>query len=549
MKNKFISILLLFLSFFIFTACDGCSGCNNDKENDDKNNEVEAPNETPNELTDEIKTNAVNEIKEVVNGLKQNEYSLENWTNIQNLLVDYTVDIMSSKSISEVNNYVKNFKTVISYVEKLPIDEVNDELAVTDEVWGYIEESLRKQTDIKDFSFKYDTSFPSLGGEMDGYLEALDLVLSGTVNQTNDEYYFEFDNKIDTKLKVWICEDESSNVNVAFIDITSTDLTGKYVITVEDLFIYLLEDYLGITINPDINIPELGNDIDVEGLLESLLGGIAPLDEGGENNLFDDYVNELLDLIKNSTESKMWVNDNETKVNVYVSKDKVNENIEGNDDFLTNDLSIDIFLVDNEITKIIIKPIPNEVEIPDDPDEVVDSTLDLSIIDRVQILFKNGKLSSGYIYTKVLNSDAAVGIRLSYDDLTLPSINRDEYESLDIEALIKENDFKRNSKKLVESYILYLGMTFVPGEAKTLEEVIAETTDKEFIDYLISHNTMMIYKTSNSLEYYVSTNNHLGKYNVLSMEIIEDRSIIDSLQIIEFDYLKVIEAYSMLQTE
>ena len=292
MKNKFISILLLFLSFFIFTACDGCSGCNNDKENDDKNNEVEAPNETPNELTDEIKTNAVNEIKEVVNGLKQNEYSLENWTNIQNLLVDYTVDIMSSKSISEVNNYVKNFKTVISYVEKLPIDEVNDELAVTDEVWGYIEESLRKQTDIKDFSFKYDTSFPSLGGEMDGYLEALDLVLSGTVNQTNDEYYFEFDNKIDTKLKVWICEDESSNVNVAFIDITSTDLTGKYVITVEDLFIYLLEDYLGITINPDINIPELGNDIDVEGLLESLLGGIAPLDKGGENNLFDDYVNE-----------------------------------------------------------------------------------------------------------------------------------------------------------------------------------------------------------------------------------------------------------------
>ena len=549
MKNKFISILLLFLSFFIFTACDGCGGCNNDKENDDKNNEVEAPNETPNELTDEIKTNAVNEIKEVVNGLKQNEYSLENWTNIQNLLVDYTVDIMSSKSISEVNNYVKNFKTVISYVEKLPIDEVNDELAVTDEVWGYIEESLRKQTDIKDFSFKYDTSFPSLGGEMDGYLEALDLVLSGTVNQTNDEYYFEFDNKIDTKLKVWICEDESSNVNVAFIDITSTDLTGKYVITVEDLFIYLLEDYLGITINPDINIPELGNDIDVEGLLESLLGGIAPLDEGGENNLFDDYVNELLDLIKNSTESKMWVNGNEIKVNVYVSKDKVNENIEGNDDLLTNDLSIDISLVDNEITKIIIKPIPNEVEIPDDPDEVVDSTLDLSIIDRVQILFKNGKLSSGYIYTKVLNSDAAVGIRLSYEDLTLPSINRDEYESLDIEALIKENDFKRNSKKLVESYILYLGMTFVPGEAKTLEEVIAETTDKEFIDYLITHNTMMIYKTSNSLEYYVSTNNHLGKYNVLSMEIIEDRSIIDSLQIIEFDYLKVIEAYSMLQTE
>lgn len=549
MKNKFISILLLFLSFFIFTACDGCSGCNNDKENDDKNNEVEAPNETPNELTDEIKTNAVNEIKEVVNGLKQNEYSLENWTNIQNLLVDYTVDIMSSKSISEVNNYVKNFKTVISYVEKLPIDEVNDELAVTDEVWGYIEESLRKQTDIKDFSFKYDTSFPSLGGEMDGYLEALDLVLSGTVNQTNDEYYFEFDNKIDTKLKVWICEDESSNVNVAFIDITSTDLTGKYVITVEDLFIYLLEDYLGITINPDINIPELGNDIDVEGLLESLLGGIAPLDEGGENNLFDDYVNELLDLIKNSTESKMWVNGNETKVNVYVSKDKVNENIEGNDDFLTNDLSIDIFLVDNEITKIIIKPIPNEVEIPDDPDEVVDSTLDLSIIDRIQILFKNGKFSSGYIYTKVLNSDAAVGIRLSYDDLTLPSINRDEYESLDIEALIKENDFKHNSKKLVESYILYLGMTFVPGEAKTLEEVIAETTDKEFIDYLISHNTMMIYKTSNSLEYYVSTNTHLGKYNVLSMEIIEDRSIIDSLEIIEFNYLKVIEAYSMLQTE
>jgi len=549
MKNKFISILLLFLSFFIFTACDGCSGCNNDKENDDKNNEVEAPNETPNELTDEIKTNAVNEIKEVVNGLKQNEYSLENWTNIQNLLVDYTVDIMSSKSISEVNNYVKNFKTVISYVEKLPIDEVNDELAVTDEVWGYIEESLRKQTDIKDFSFKYDTSFPSLGGEMDGYLEALDLVLSGTVNQTNDEYYFEFDNKIDTKLKVWICEDESSNVNVAFIDITSTDLTGKYVITVEDLFIYLLEDYLGITINPDINIPELGNDIDVEELLESLLSGIAPLDEGGENNLFDDYVNELLDLIKNSTESKMWVNGNETKVNVYVSKDKVNENIEGNDDFLTNDLSIDIFLVDNEITKIIIKPIPNEVEIPDDPDEVVDSTLNLSIIDRIQILFKNGKFSSGYIYTKVLNSDAAVGIRLSYDDLTLPSINRDEYESLDIEALIKENDFKRNSKKLVESYILYLGMTFVPGEAKTLEEVIAETTDKEFIDYLISHNTMMIYKTSNSLEYYVSTNTHLGKYNVLSMEIIEDRSIIDSLEIIEFNYLKVIEAYSMLQTE
>ena len=112
MKNKFISILLLFLSFFIFTACDGCSGCNNDKENDDKNNEVEAPNETPNELTDEIKTNAVNEIKEVVNGLKQNEYSLENWTNIQNLLVDYTVDIMSSKSISEVNNYVKNFKSI-----------------------------------------------------------------------------------------------------------------------------------------------------------------------------------------------------------------------------------------------------------------------------------------------------------------------------------------------------------------------------------------------------------------------------------------------------
>ena len=50
-------------------------------------------------------------------------------------------------------------------------------------------------------------------------------------------------NKANVKIDAMIVNEETSSAQVSYIDVTSEDLTGKYVITIEELFIYLLDDY------------------------------------------------------------------------------------------------------------------------------------------------------------------------------------------------------------------------------------------------------------------------------------------------------------------
>ena len=500
--KKYKIILSVFLIAFI---CAFSFACSKDDEEPTKEPVIEpsqgelTPEPTVNEeeLLEAEKDAAKDEIKTFVEALNKDEYTTENWTKIENQLFDYSAKILEATSISDVKKLVENFQFLIGLVPKKPIDSNNDGIAVTDEVWGYIESSITNALTVKDFRVEYDASFPTLGQDAGSYLQDLDIVLKGIVNNTEGEYYAEFDNKSDLKFKVWIKHESDSIARVAYIDIESEELTGKYVLKAEELVAYLLEDYFGITIDPDTSIPGVSEDITITDILD-----ILNPDNNNDSSIVDSdtvkgYVSEVLRLLKDNSETKMWVSSTETKVTAYLSKDTFIEQYPELEEVLTTDINVEIYLnSSNKVTKIALIPIVEEIELPDDPADIENSTINLSIIDKIQFLFADDKLTSGYIWVKVLNNNAAIGLRLSYDNLELPVVNKDEYEHLDIDALIKENEFKTHAKKIAELYSLYVVVSLNPTNELSFEEFVGQNVDSDFIMYLLNNNNMKLYKTA-----------------------------------------------------
>ena len=62
---------------------------------------------------------------------------------------------------------------------------VPDNKEVTEEVWNYITEGLKKASEVKDFSFAYDSQLPSLGSDVDEYMSKLNIDLSGIINSSS----------------------------------------------------------------------------------------------------------------------------------------------------------------------------------------------------------------------------------------------------------------------------------------------------------------------------------------------------------------------------
>ena len=366
--KKYKIILSVFLIAFI---CAFSFACSKDDEEPTKEPVIEpsqgepTPEPTVNEeeLLEAEKDVAKDEIKTFVEALNKDEYTTENWTKIENQLFDYSAKILEATSISDVKKLVENFQFLIGLVPKKPIDSNNDGIAVTDEVWGYIESSITNALTVKDFRVEYDASFPTLGQDAGSYLQDLDIVLKGIVNNTEGEYYAEFDNKSDLKFKVWIKPESDSIARVAYIDIESEELTGKYVLKAEELVAYLLEDYFGITIDPDTSMPGVSEDITITDILD-----ILNPDNNNDSSIVDSdtvkgYVSEVLRLLKDNSETKMWVSSTETKVTAYLSKDTFIEQYPELEEVLTTDINVEIYLnSSNKVTKIALIPIVEETD-------------------------------------------------------------------------------------------------------------------------------------------------------------------------------------------
>lgn len=561
MKRQLMGMIFVFLLVLLIVGC----GADDEKtptpeEPDVPTIEEPTPDEPVNPTPEQPslepqKKAAVDEIKGYVNALNQENYTSEYWLKIQNLLLEYTVKIVDSKSEEEINNNLNNFKMIFDTLKDIVI--VPDNKEVTEEVWNYITEGLKKASEVKDFSFAYDSQLPSLGSDVDEYMSKLNIDLSGIINNTNKEYYFSYDNKANVKIDAMIVNEETSSAQVSYIDVTSEDLTGKYVITIEELFIYLLDDYFDLTLDSTIQIPGRDEPITISELFKSLIG---EKDEEGSDvgqDLFDSLVNEIMNLINENTESSMEIKDSKTEVNMMIEKESVVNKYPQLSEIMTADIKITVVLENNKLVKILLKPVIDETEIPDDPIENENNLISLSMIDRVQILFENEKISSVYAFTKVLNADAAIGFRFEYEKIEMPKINKEEYGSLDIDKLIKENKYKENAEKLIDFYLAYEATIKITGKNIEFEDFLASKMNDEFLLFLVNNNDVKLYKEMddsiiNVKNYYVSTKDYFCK-NISGLiptkvTIIEDQSIIESLELISLDVMKVIQLYSDLQT-
>ena len=246
-----LSVLLILVLSFLFVACG------EDKTPD------EGSTETPVGLTQEEKENAINELKEFVNGINASEYSIDNWNNIQSLLLNATINIMSAQSKNEMNNYVSTFKSTVALVQKKPIEELKEPQEVSEEVWGYIISDLEKASQTKDYAFKYDSQLPSIGGASSDIIGSLNMKFNGVILQSEKEYYVNLEST--SEFKVWVKTDETTKLSTLYFDVTSEDLNGKYYIGYEEIKDYLegeLDMLPGLDdLIPDFNIKDIIPDL------------------------------------------------------------------------------------------------------------------------------------------------------------------------------------------------------------------------------------------------------------------------------------------------
>ena len=528
-----LSVLLILVLSFLFVACG------EDKTPD------EGSTETPVGLTQEEKENAINELKEFVNGINASEYSIDNWNNIQSLLLNATINIMSAQSKNEMNNYVSTFKSTVALVQKKPIEELKEPQEVSEEVWGYIISDLEKASQTKDYAFKYDSQLPSIGGASSDIIGSLNMKFNGVILQSEKEYYVNLEST--SEFKVWVKTDETTKLSTVYFDVTSEDLNGKYYIGYEEIKDYIegeLDMLPGLDdLIPGFNIKDIIPDLNSSLLPISYEGNVK---KTGFNDLFgtdiDGIIGKIIDLLKESSESKMWIDADVTTVNVHIDKDKVAESKPELKDYLGTDLDITITLANNNINKMIIKPVKNETEDGDGADNENDF---LSMIDRVQILFVDQKVSSVYAYTKILNSDASVGIKFDYVNTIIPSFNKDEFESFNYQEYKNKKDFKKAALELLDLYALYL----LDVSETTFEEFVSKHATDDLIMYLINHKEFKLYVGKALVGfvpiYYAGCGDYLCRYIVTltgsKVEFEENLSVIDSLEVIKFDIIKVIE--------
>lgn len=531
-----LSFLLVFILGLFFVACGNDEG---DKKPD------EGGEETPVVLTQEEKEAAVNELKEFVNSFNASEYSTDNWNTIQSLLLNTTINIMSAQSKTEINNYVSTFKSTVALVQKKPIEDIQKEQEVSEEVWEYIINDLENASKIEDYSFKYDSQLPSIGGANSDITNSLNMKLNGVILRSEKSYYVNFEGT--SKVKAWVVTDEKTKLSTLYFDAESEDLNGKYYIGYEELKDYI-EGELDLLPEWGELLPGVGEFPSLEDLLPGLGTKASPMSyqKTASNGLpftnIDDLAKKLIEILKESSESKMWIDGDITTVSVYVNKEKVGENNPELKDYLNVDLDITITLNNNHINKIIIKPVAGESE---DNSSTENNSDILSMIDRVQVSFTDEKISSIYAFTKILNADASIGMKFDYVNTIIPSFNKDEFQSFNYEEYKDKKEFKEAALELLDLHALH--QLNIPGE--TFEEFVAKHATDELIMYLIKHKDLKIYvgKTVVGLVpiYHVGCGEYLCSYTITltgsKVEMIDDLSLIETLETKDFDIMKVIE--------
>ena len=117
--KKIIMILIILLCSFSFIACN-----DNQEDNPEISEEVKKLNE--------YKTNSVKILNEFMLEFNSTDYTAENWTHIQTLLLNTINSINGASSESEIDNYVHIYKTTINLVSKKPTQPNNEKEEVTD---------------------------------------------------------------------------------------------------------------------------------------------------------------------------------------------------------------------------------------------------------------------------------------------------------------------------------------------------------------------------------------------------------------------------------